>query len=557
MLFPVIHESECLRVYCTAKLEGSAAVSQSWLCLLNVIFALATYASTTPDQITGRNEHAAEEFIEKAETLSVHIAMKSADLEIVQCLLLIAQYYQGTQKPDKAWHLHGLAVRAATQLGLHSPHAYVDMEPLECELRKRTWFGCVILDRMLSMTLGRPYAISDELLKLDLPLDIGLDAVSRGPTPMTSDDQSAAPSTVCLFIATIQLYEVLGDIIKKLYGSNTDAGVQQTVPALLGTISQLEHKLEVWKQNLPPQLQQLPLEIQRTSPDLPTLAFAPVFDRLSIILALRYLNARILLHRPILSACLRQKHPFGPHKGPASEAHHSYLYEFANISVKICERSAVEVIDIVCKASRQAGTLGTWWFSAYYTYNAALVIFSCILLHTTTSRSGISTEKDEHHHANLGKIVHLQRAFEATGRLGAGSITAKKIQRALLTHRQTCMTLVQSDVGDGGKEDASGSSIAATGFEAHVPNIDAVPISNATGMISSEASNVPFLDLAQDGPFATLDEGVDQPWSDIDWLSHEFGPETQLDNYPRPSSNMQDLLPNGRFVACPSNDGPF
>ncbi|KIY00691.1 uncharacterized protein Z520_03356 [Fonsecaea multimorphosa CBS 102226] len=552
MLFPVVHESECLRVYCTAKMEGSAAVSQSWLCLLNVIFALGTCASTTHDGIAGRDEETAEVFIEKAEALAVHITMKSADLKAVQCLLLIAQYCQGTQRPDEAWHLHGLAVRAAIQLGLHWTHTYTHLKPLECELRKRTWFGCVILDRMLSMTLGRPCTISDELLQLDLPVDIGLDAVSRGPAS-TASGQSATPNTVCLFIATIQLYDVLGDIIKKLYGSNVDADVQQSVPALLGTISHLEHKLEVWKQNLPPQLQQLPLEIKATGSDSPSPAFAPVFDRLSVILTLRYLNTRILLHRPILSACLRQRYPFGAHEGPSPEAHGDFLHEFANVSIDICERSAVEVIDIVCNASRQPGLLGTWWFTAYYTYNAALVIFCCILLHTTTPKAEISFEKTEcHEHANHGKIVHLQRAIEATARVGAGSVTAKKIELALLAHRQTCMALVRSDAGDDGREEDTSESFtvaAAVSGAAQLPQIDGVHIPHEAGVVvSSEACNVPFLDFAQDDPFATLDEGMDQPWSELDWFSDVFGPNSQLEFHPMPSSSLEDSLQNGRYV---------
>ncbi|OAL27971.1 hypothetical protein AYO22_03186 [Fonsecaea multimorphosa] len=440
MLFPVVHESECLRVYCTAKMEGSAAVSQSWLCLLNVIFALGTCASTTHDGIAGRDEETAEVFIEKAEALAVHITMKSADLK-----------------------------------------------------------------------------------------------------------------AVCLFIATIQLYDVLGDIIKKLYGSNVDADVQQSVPALLGTISHLEHKLEVWKQNLPPQLQQLPLEIKATGSDSPSPAFAPVFDRLSVILTLRYLNTRILLHRPILSACLRQRYPFGAHEGPSPEAHGDFLHEFANVSIDICERSAVEVIDIVCNASRQPGLLGTWWFTAYYTYNAALVIFCCILLHTTTPKAEISFEKTEcHEHANHGKIVHLQRAIEATARVGAGSVTAKKIELALLAHRQTCMALVRSDAGDDGREEDTSESFtvaAAVSGAAQLPQIDGVHIPHEAGVVvSSEACNVPFLDFAQDDPFATLDEGMDQPWSELDWFSDVFGPNSQLEFHPMPSSSLEDSLQNGRYV---------
>lgn len=65
----------------------------------------------------------------------------------VQYLLLMGQYLQGTQKSIQTWTIHGLAVKAAFQLGLHSSEASKRFAPLEREIRKRVWFGCVILDR--------------------------------------------------------------------------------------------------------------------------------------------------------------------------------------------------------------------------------------------------------------------------------------------------------------------------------------------------------------------------------------------------------------------------
>lgn len=59
----------------------------------------------------------------------------------------MGQYLQGTQKSVQAWTIHGLAVKAALQLGLHSKDASKAFPSLEQETRKRTWFGCVVLDR--------------------------------------------------------------------------------------------------------------------------------------------------------------------------------------------------------------------------------------------------------------------------------------------------------------------------------------------------------------------------------------------------------------------------
>ena len=65
-------------------------------------------------------------------------------------MLLMTQYLQGTQRSIKTWAFHGLAVKAAFQLGLHSEQALRRFEPLEREVRIRTWYGCVVLDRYVS-----------------------------------------------------------------------------------------------------------------------------------------------------------------------------------------------------------------------------------------------------------------------------------------------------------------------------------------------------------------------------------------------------------------------
>ena len=71
----------------------------------------------------------------------------------MQYLLLMGLYLQGTQKSVEAWAVHGLAVKAAFQLGLHSSEASKAFTPLDREIRKRTWFGCVVLDRYLYMSI--------------------------------------------------------------------------------------------------------------------------------------------------------------------------------------------------------------------------------------------------------------------------------------------------------------------------------------------------------------------------------------------------------------------
>ena len=59
----------------------------------------------------------------------------------------MSQYLQGTEMSVQTWTIHGLCVKAALSLGLHSVEASRKFAPLEQEIRKRTWFGCIVLDR--------------------------------------------------------------------------------------------------------------------------------------------------------------------------------------------------------------------------------------------------------------------------------------------------------------------------------------------------------------------------------------------------------------------------
>lgn len=82
MLFPYIHEQAILRTYSAARRNRFTAVSRSWLCLINVIFAFATYISARPDQSAEKNAAESEIFIGRAQALSAEIVeLKSASLE--------------------------------------------------------------------------------------------------------------------------------------------------------------------------------------------------------------------------------------------------------------------------------------------------------------------------------------------------------------------------------------------------------------------------------------------------------------------------------------------
>ena len=147
MLFPYIHKDGLLQTWATAKSNSFRSIRRSWLCLLNMIMAFATCVSASHDLPVEVSAANAEVYFMRAYALAGNMAFTSGSLENVQFLLLMTQYLQGTQRSAQTWNLLGLTVTAALRLGLHSTNASHDLTPLEKEVRKRTWYGCLMLDR--------------------------------------------------------------------------------------------------------------------------------------------------------------------------------------------------------------------------------------------------------------------------------------------------------------------------------------------------------------------------------------------------------------------------
>ncbi|KAL7793969.1 fungal-specific transcription factor domain-containing protein [Trichoderma afarasin] len=416
MLFPYVHEGSLLEEFAAAKQNNFTSIRRSWLCLLNMILAFATCVSARPDLPVERNAAESDVFFKRAQALSGKMAYRTANVEIVQYLLLMTQFLQGTQRSAQTWNLHGLTVKAALQLGLHTSSSYTKFSPLEREIRKRTWYGCVVLDRTLSMTFGRPPAIPVEYVQMALPLDVEFDGINAITGPHM--EMLGSPSTVSFYIFTIKLYSILGDVIADQYGQNLGCAPQPSISLMLESVIRLESKLLQWRRDLPLHLKARPWDdsLSESNQNI-------IFDRLSIILSLRYLNTRILLHRQVLARFLEQIN-----NGDRNSEEGLFLRQFGHGSLHVCLESASEIISIVHKMGKKPSLLGAWWFSTYYTFNAALAVFSGLLIQANgiagPMTAGLETE-------DLRTSLYL--AVEALQNLGGGARLVQRCRKYLET----------------------------------------------------------------------------------------------------------------------------
>lgn len=122
----------------------------------------------------------------------------------------------------------------------------------------------------------------------------------------------------------------------------------------------IEQRLNEWREKLYRQLQRRPWGNDNSTEN----DSEAIFDKLSTIMTLRYLNIRILLHRPVLSTVLLHRHT--SYSDRNLERDPPFSRHVAELSIESCQQSAIDIIDIVYKTRGSYLALKTWWFTIYY-----------------------------------------------------------------------------------------------------------------------------------------------------------------------------------------------
>lgn len=110
---------------------------------LNMIFALGCQFS---DIIQAEREATSEAFFHTCKPALDVDYLEAGDISLIQTLLLMAHYLQGSRTPNRCWHVTGVACRLAQGVGLHSEAGNEHRSFAEIQIRRRVWHGCVMLD---------------------------------------------------------------------------------------------------------------------------------------------------------------------------------------------------------------------------------------------------------------------------------------------------------------------------------------------------------------------------------------------------------------------------
>lgn len=356
LLFPFIHEQSFWQTYNEFKATRFTVVkSRTWLGLLNMIFAMASNVNLSSVASNKKRHEMSQIYYARAVALCDEPSRRSISIEIVQYLLLVVLYLQGAQRSTQTWSVHGILVRTATALGLHSDRSGQRLDSVQREIRRRTWLTIYCLDKVLSVSFGRPPSIPEDHMNVAPAAPWPLPASSTGPGQNTCQSLSEEFLNI-----SVGLYKIMGQSLTKQYSSNLGCTTDDIdVISTVQSVSEVKHDLKRWVSTLPPHF-----NVTQFGPDIFLESSAQ--SKLQTILTLRYYNLNILIHRPLLSTTLRfmsARENLGDNAPP-------YTIQLAMAEAQECITSAESTIDIVHSILHRDrsghNNLGVWFFTLYY-----------------------------------------------------------------------------------------------------------------------------------------------------------------------------------------------
>ncbi|KAL8381864.1 hypothetical protein RB595_005895 [Gaeumannomyces hyphopodioides] len=382
-LFPVLHKGSFMGWYETiwgdqeSSGDDTVHTIRTAHARLNIMLALGCSAGSTlePGPSSKRSAHT---FYERSRALLTQSSVDhGCSMQLVQTHILTAQYLQATDLVNGCWVAIGTAIRAAQGIGVSEDHPKESQAARE--ERRRTWWGCIMMDRAASMILGRPSMVAwKTVVPLPLPVDDELLSTAPGSGSVQSSVPPGRKSRVEFYVYTLHLTEILMRVLEHFYVPHLDlrrAGPEGFNVQDLQRLHEIDFSLSHWRTSLPVHLRVHPSDTNNS--DVSAESGSP-FAKQAVTLHGRYLHLRILLFRPttieLSSGAFLQADAAG------------MTTDFQRGVLKACVRSCVsaarELIALVWEGVEQgkdARATLPWWYAIFYLYTAGTVILAVLL----------------------------------------------------------------------------------------------------------------------------------------------------------------------------------
>jgi hypothetical protein len=318
-------------------------------------------------------------------------------------------YCQNALKPHACYMYCGHAVRTALAIGIAREVSSNSAE--DRRAARRTWWCIYSHEIDMSCSAGRRDSLGKPRnYQIDLPH-------ITDQKDNTLPERNFEKRSVMMINEMVHFAAILRRISKGLYYDSKGLTLLQKSIVAKG----LDTQLHDWKSRLPSYL------------DFNTVSFRePEWAaKQKLVLQLRYLNARILVHRPFLGE-------------PIRSAEEDMLTH-----ADICLDAARETIRVMYDAYTNRHYFRSWWYNATYTLYAGMIVLYIIMLGPTT----VSHEELLEDAARAYEILHSMEEAIVARR------SANLIQEGLQV-AQACVQRRQNDIErTGQRQNDAGSQV--------------------------------------------------------------------------------------------------
>ncbi|KAH5551193.1 hypothetical protein HBI25_184440 [Parastagonospora nodorum] len=155
----------------SGEVQSLGSATGQYMFTAYMVFAIALCNIPNPSGGTSRVMQSEGCFRSAVGWVERVITYSKSDLETLRAVLLLAQFVSMCPWQGSLWHLTGIAMRLCVDMGLHWESEGQSLEADQDALyeRRRLWHCAYHFDRVLSITLGRPFGITDESTRVPLP----------------------------------------------------------------------------------------------------------------------------------------------------------------------------------------------------------------------------------------------------------------------------------------------------------------------------------------------------------------------------------------------------
>ncbi|KAL3424702.1 hypothetical protein PVAG01_03983 [Phlyctema vagabunda] len=217
--------------------ELSIHSNASWLYTMWMVFAIG---STSLSSIMVTDETKSVEYFNAA-MLYFDDTLGEGNMAALKAIMLQVSYSFFNQVGPR------MAIRLALGTGLHTnPSKSVDPFPVHVQqYRSRIFYSIYMMDRLVSVTLGRPFGIRDEDIEIE-PFAAADDGDIL-PDRINPHSKLSLPSTA-IPLHIVSLRKLEGEIFQEIY-SNKNRHLSATERDTI--IRNLHERLVAWRRNMP------------------------------------------------------------------------------------------------------------------------------------------------------------------------------------------------------------------------------------------------------------------------------------------------------------------